>query len=272
VLVLEDRDGADRPDPELLLQLSARYPCCILHLEAEPEQKRLSYHHPGEVLDAAAFLHQLSPGLLPGEREQHLERASVPRVPHAPHLDELPEGGQQAPSAGAGPISRGGGWAAAADADVAEHGLDEGLGLPARLVGVEELGDDRGQQRERLGGAGRGGSEGGEELEQGAEVVGAVVEGERAEEPDGLQRRVRVRAEDPGEDAVEVGEVGGAGGWGGGDGGEESRGGVAEEGLEAAEAEGGAHGGEVHHEGAGGHGAAGDEANWLESGTGVTKP
>jgi hypothetical protein len=50
------------------------------------------------------------------------------------------------------------------------------------------------------------------------------VEGERREEPDGLERWVPVAAEDPGEDAVEVGEVGGAGGRGGGDGGEEIRG------------------------------------------------
>ena len=71
-------------------------------------------------------------------------------------------------------------------------------------------------------------AEGGEELEQGAEVVGAVVEGERGEEPDGLERWVRVGAEDAREDAVEVGEVGGAGGRGGGDGGEEARSGVAE--------------------------------------------
>lgn len=228
-MVLEDRDGADCPDLELLLQLRARHPCCILHLEAEPEKERLSQHHPGEVVNTAAFLHELPPGLVPSEREQHLERAPLPRVPHAPHLDELAESRQQPQSVGAAPLGRRGGGAAAADADVAEDGLDEGLGLPTRLVGVEELGDDGGEEGERLGGAWRGGGEGGEELEQGAEVVGAVVEGERGEEPDGLERRVRVGAEDAGEDAVEVGEVGGAGGRGGGDGGEEARGGVAEE-------------------------------------------
>lgn len=266
-MVLEDRDGADCPDLELLLQLRASHPCCSLHLEAEPEEERLSQHHPGEVVDAAAFLHELPPGLVPSEREEHLERAPILGVAHAPHLDELAEGRQQPHSV---PLGRSGGGAAAADADVAEGGLEEDLRLPAGLVAVEELGDDGGEERERLGGARRGGGEGGEELEQGAEVVGAVVEVERGEEPDGLERRVRVGAEDAREDAVEVGEVGGAGRRGGGDGGEEARGGVAEERLEAGEAEGRAHGGEVHHDGAGGHGAAGGIGS--NRGGGVTKP
>lgn len=144
--------------------------------------------------------------------------------------------------------------AAAADADVAEDGLDQGLGLPPGLGGVVELGDDGGEEGERLGGGAGGGGEGGEEVEEAAEVAGVVVEGERGEEPDGLQRRVRVGVEHPGEEGAEVGEVRVGRG---GDGGEEAGGGVAEEGLEAGEAAGGAHGGEVHHDGAGGHGGRG---------------
>ena len=59
----------------------------------------------------------------------------------------------------------GGSGAAAADADVAEHGLDEGLGLLARQVRLEKkLKDDGRQERQRLGGCGRGAGEGGEEL------------------------------------------------------------------------------------------------------------
>jgi hypothetical protein len=38
ILVLEDRNGADHQDPELLLQLSTGNSSSILHFEAEPEQ------------------------------------------------------------------------------------------------------------------------------------------------------------------------------------------------------------------------------------------
>jgi hypothetical protein len=38
MLVLEDRNGIDRPNPELFLQLSTGNSSSILHIEAEPEQ------------------------------------------------------------------------------------------------------------------------------------------------------------------------------------------------------------------------------------------
>lgn len=95
-------------------------------------------------------------------------------------------------------------------------------------------------------------------MENGAEVVGGVVEGERGEEPDGLEGRVRVGVEDAGEERAEVGEVRVGGG---GDGGEEAGGGVSEEGLEAGEEAGGPHGGEVHQDAAG---HAGDEEDSFE--------
>lgn len=73
-------------------------------------------------------------------------------MPHTPHLDELAEGQQQPHSVGDGPLGRRGGGAAAADANVAEDGLDKGFSLPASawLVGVEELRDDGSEEGERL--------------------------------------------------------------------------------------------------------------------------
>jgi hypothetical protein len=38
MLLLEDRNGTDRPDPKLLLQLSMGNSSSILHIEAEPKQ------------------------------------------------------------------------------------------------------------------------------------------------------------------------------------------------------------------------------------------